>query len=42
MKIASLSDYFRCTFVINLPERKDRRKAITSELERPVRPSSVA
>jgi Glycosyltransferase family 25 (LPS biosynthesis protein) len=32
-KIASLADYFQCTYVINLPERKDRRKAIIRELE---------
>jgi hypothetical protein len=34
LQIASLSDYFQGTFVINLPERKDRRNAITGELER--------
>ncbi len=32
MKPRNLSDYFRCTWVINLPERKDRRRAITGEL----------
>ncbi len=34
MKITSLSDYFGCTYIINLPERKDRRKAIVGELQR--------
>lgn len=34
MKATSLSDYFDCTYIINLPERKDRRKAITGELQR--------
>lgn len=32
MSAKSLAEYFGCTYVINLPERKDRRKAITSEL----------
>ncbi len=44
MKIGTLSDYFSCTYVINLPERKDRRKAVTGELERagmPFRRGSV-
>ncbi len=34
MKLTSLADYFRCTYVINLSERKDRRKAIVGELTR--------
>jgi hypothetical protein len=34
VKTATLSDYFRSTYIINLPERKDRRKAIVDELER--------
>jgi glycosyl transferase family 25 len=34
LKPAALSDFFRCTYVINLPERKDRRRAIVSELTR--------
>ena len=29
----NLGDLFGCTYVINLPERKDRRKAILRELE---------
>jgi hypothetical protein len=29
----SLSDYFECAYVVNLPERKDRRRAIVRELE---------
>ncbi len=33
VKAKSLSDYFGCTYIINLPERKDRRKAITGELQ---------
>lgn len=40
----SLADYFHCTYVINLVERKDRRKAITGELERagmPLHPGRV-
>lgn len=44
MNTTSLSDYFHCTYVINLPERKDRRKAITRELERvgmPLKPAIV-
>lgn len=44
MKPTSLSEYFDCAFVINLPERKDRRKAIIRELETigmPLRPGSV-
>jgi hypothetical protein len=39
-----LSDYFACTYVINLAERKDRRKAIVAELERvgmPLSPGKV-
>jgi glycosyl transferase, family 25 len=40
LEIASLADYFCCTFVINLPERKDRRKAITEELQRARMPLS--
>jgi hypothetical protein len=44
LEIGSLADYFRCTYVINLPERKDRLKAITGEFERagmPFRRGSV-
>jgi len=40
----SLGDLFGCTFIINLPERKDRRKAITRELEQiamPLAPGKV-
>jgi len=36
----SLSDYFACTYVINLAERRDRRKAIVGELERAGMPLS--
>jgi hypothetical protein len=35
-----LTDLFGCTFVINLPERRDRRRAITRELERAGTPFS--
>jgi len=44
LKTKSLSDYFACTYIINLPERKDRRKAILGELERigmPLSPGRV-
>lgn len=44
MKRASLSDYFDCVYAINLPERKDRRREITRELEgagMPLRPGKV-
>lgn len=44
VKAHSLSDYFPCTYVINLDERRDRRKAIIRELERvgmPLSPGSV-
>jgi hypothetical protein len=34
MKPQTLSDYFSATYIINLPERKDRRRAILGELER--------
>jgi hypothetical protein len=34
MSAISLSNYFGCTYIINLPERKDRRKAIIGELQR--------
>jgi hypothetical protein len=34
MRLATLTDYFAAIFVINLPERRDRRKAISGELER--------
>jgi hypothetical protein len=40
----SLSDYFACSYVINLVSRKDRRKAIIGELERvgmPLSPGKV-
>jgi Glycosyltransferase family 25 (LPS biosynthesis protein) len=30
----SLADLFGCTFIVNLPERRDRRRAITLELNR--------
>lgn len=33
MKTKRVSDYFACTYIINLPERKDRRKAILGELK---------
>ncbi len=33
MTAANLSDYFRAAYIINLPERKDRRQAITTELD---------
>jgi hypothetical protein len=39
-----LSDYFACTYIINLPERKDRRRAILGELQRvgmPLAPGKV-
>jgi O-antigen/teichoic acid export membrane protein/GR25 family glycosyltransferase involved in LPS biosynthesis len=29
----TLSDYFQCTYIVNLPERKDRRKAVLEELQ---------
>jgi hypothetical protein len=38
---ATLSDHFDCTYIINLPERKDRRKAIVGELERVGMPLSA-
>lgn len=44
MKTKSLADYFACTYIINLPERKDRRKAILGELEKvgmPLTPGKV-
>src|SRR5271165_5348126 len=44
VKATRLSDYFECTYIINLPERKDRRKAITGELQRvgmPLAPGKV-
>jgi hypothetical protein len=44
LKTKSLSDYFACTYIINLPERRDRRKAILGELERvwmPLSPGKV-
>jgi len=44
MKKNRLSDYFACTYIINLPERRDRRKAILGELERvgmPLSPGKV-
>ncbi len=44
MKKSSLSDYFACTYIINLAERKDRRKAILGELQRvgmPLSPGRV-
>ncbi len=34
METTKLSDFFQCAYIINLPERKDRRKAITGEMER--------
>ena len=34
VKANSLSDYFERTYAINLPERKDRRRAIVGELQR--------
>lgn len=40
----SLSDFFACSYVINLASRKDRRKAIIGELERagmPLSPGKV-
>jgi len=40
VRLGSLSDYFGCTYIINLPERKDRRKAITGELHRAGMPLS--
>lgn len=33
LKATNLLDYFQRVYIINLPERKDRRKAITAELE---------
>lgn len=44
MKTKGMSDYFACTYIINLPERKDRRKAILGELEKfgmPLSPGKV-
>jgi glycosyl transferase family 25 len=41
VKAATLSDYFRATYIINLPERKDRRRAIVGELERVGMPLSA-
>jgi hypothetical protein len=44
VKAKSLSDYFASIYVINLDERKDRRKAIIGELERvgmPLSPGKV-
>jgi glycosyl transferase family 25 len=44
LKYNNLSDYFQCTSVINLPERKDRRRAIAGELTRagmPLAPGRV-
>jgi Glycosyltransferase family 25 (LPS biosynthesis protein) len=44
VKKGTLSDYFVCTYIINLPERKDRRKAILGELQRvgmPLSPEKV-
>jgi len=40
VKAGNLLDYFQCVYVINLPERKDRRKAITGELEQAGMPLS--
>ena len=40
MEAGSLSDYFDCTFVINLPERRDRPRAIIKELQRASMPLS--
>jgi hypothetical protein len=40
VKAKSLSDYFACTYVINLAERRDRRRAIVQELERAGMPLS--
>ncbi len=40
----SLADLFDCTFIVNLPDRKDRRRAITRELQNagmPLTPGSV-
>jgi len=40
----SLTDYFDCAYVINLPERKDRRRAVVRELEgagMPLQPGKV-
>jgi hypothetical protein len=44
MRHGRLSDYFACTYIINLPERKDRRKAILGELQQvgmPLAPGKV-
>jgi hypothetical protein len=44
LKLESLLDCFRTVYVINLPERKDRRRAIVKELESagmPLAPGSV-
>jgi hypothetical protein len=37
----TLSQYFACTYIINLPERKDRRKAILGELQKVGMPLSA-
>ena len=40
----SFADLFGCTFIINLPERRDRRRAVTRELVRagmPLQPGKV-
>ncbi len=44
MKAETLSDYFSCTYIINLPERKDRRRAMLRELQKvgmPLAPGKV-
>jgi glycosyl transferase, family 25 len=44
LKTKRLADYFACTYIINLPERKDRRRAILGELEKvgmPLSPGKV-
>jgi Glycosyltransferase family 25 (LPS biosynthesis protein) len=44
VKTETLSDYFACTYAINLAERKDRRREIVDELERvgmPLTPGKV-